>query len=130
MSATLGSLSAHQPRETRGHLRVEFGYITVTDIAALYRNVAVICVQRQLTRVLIVAGDDEPAGERLLRGALTTMTLAGIPDGFRLALVAALPRAAQTYRNTQRDYNTAGITARLFENEENAVRWLDGASRA
>jgi hypothetical protein len=51
---------------------------------------------------------------RALREAMTLMVLAGIPDGFRLALVAALPRPAQTYRNT------------LFENEADAARWLDG----
>jgi hypothetical protein len=58
------------------------------------------------------------------------VVLAGIPDGFRLALVPALPRVAQTYGNTPRDFNAAGIKTRLFENEEEAVRWLDGGSEA
>ena len=126
MSASLRSATVRQLRETPEVLRFEFGYVTVTDLAELYQALAVTCIQRQTTRVLVIAGDDEPAGERALRDALTIMVLAGIPEGFRLALVAALPSAAQTYRNTQSDFNAAGIATRLFESEEEAVRWLDG----
>jgi len=126
VSACPGSAFAHRLRETPGHLRVEFGYVTVSEIAELYRTLAVTCIERQLARVLIVAGDEDPAGEHALRDALTTMVLAGIPRDFRLALVAALPRVAQTYAVTQRDFNAAGIKTRVFENEEDAARWLDG----
>lgn len=126
MSANLGSEFARRLDESAGHLRVEFGYVTVSQIAELYRALAVTCVERQLARVLVVAGDDEPEGERALRDALTMMVLAGIPREFRLALVAALPRVAQTYALTQRDFNAAGIKTRVFESEADAVRWLEG----
>lgn len=126
MSAALGRKPAYQPPD---HLRVQFGYIKLTELAELYRALAATCIQEQVARVLIVVGDDEPAGERALRDALTTMVLAGIPRSFRLALVTILPRASQTYGNTERDFNAAGITTRLFESEEEAVRWLDGAPR-
>ena len=126
VSANLGSAFVQQTRNTCDHLRIEFGYVTVTELAETYRALAVACVERQIARVLILAGDDEPAGERALRDAMTMMVLAGIPEDFRLALVAALPRAAQTYRNTPRDFNAVGIKTRLFENEEDAARWLDG----
>ena len=125
MSARLASLTAHALRDTSGLLRIEFGYVTVTELGELYRALAVTCVERQITRVLVIAGDDEPAGERALRNALTMMILAGIPDGLRLALVAALPRVAQTYRHAERDFSAAGIETRVFENEEDAARWLD-----
>ena len=125
MSAPLGSSLTHGLVEAPGYVRVEFGYVTVTEISALFRTLAVTCVERQVPRVLIVAGDDEPAGERSLRDALTMMILAGIPDGFRLALVIKLPGTAQTYRNTQRDFNAAGITTRLFDNEDDALLWLE-----
>lgn len=126
MSATQGFASAHRLHDTGGHLRLEFGYATVTEIAELYRALAVTCVERQITRVLIVIGDDEPAGERALRNALTMMVLAGVPRGSRLALVAAVPRVANTYRNTPRDFTAAGIGTRLFDNEADAAHWLDG----
>ena len=128
MSARFAPPPADPLRHTSGPLRIEFGYVTVTEIGELYRALAVTCVERQIARVLVIAGDDEPAGERALRNALTMMILAGIPDGFRLALVPALPRAAHTYRNAQRDFTAAGITTRLFESEQDAVRWLDGGN--
>lgn len=130
MSARLGLPLVRQLNETSGYLRAEFGYSTATEIAELYRALAVTCVQRQIARVLIVAGDDEPAAETSLRDALTTMILAGIPEDFRLALVIALPRVAWAYGKTRRDLEAAGITTRLFENEEDAARWLDGERQA
>jgi hypothetical protein len=130
MSAALGQPIARQLTQTSRYLRAEFGFGNATEIAELYRALAVTCVEKQVTRVLIIAGDDEPAGERALRDALTTMILAGISEDFRLALVTALPRVAHAYRNTQRDLNAAGVATRVFENEEDAVRWLDGAPPA
>jgi hypothetical protein len=132
MSAAMGSPLGERLRETPGQLRVEFGYSTASELAEMYRAMAVACIERQIARVLIVAGDEEPAGERALRDALTTMVLAGIADGFRLTIVAR-HRAAHTYRLTQRDFNAAGISTRLFDNEDDAVRWLeagDGAAPA
>ena len=124
MSARFASPRVDSLRDTSGLLRIEFGYVTVTEIGELYRALAVTCVERQITRVLVIAGDDEPAGERALRNALTMMILAGIPEGLRLALVAALPRVAQTYRHAERDFSAAGIATRLFENEADAAQWL------
>jgi hypothetical protein len=124
MSAGFASPRIHPLRDTAGLLRIEFGYVTVTEIGELYRALAVTCVERQITRVLVIAGDDEPAGERALRNALTMMILAGIPEGLRLALVATSPRVAQTYRHAERDFSAAGIATRLFENEVDAAQWL------
>jgi len=127
MSASLGGTCARQAQDTAAYLRLEFGYSTVTDIMQLYRELAVACVRRQITRALIVAGDDEPAGERALRVAATTMVLAGVAADLKIALVATSPRVALAYSNTQRDLNAAGIKAQLFEAEEDAARWLDAA---
>lgn len=125
MSAILGRPIAQRFTQTPGWLRAEFGYGTVTEIAELYRALAVICVQKQITRLLIIAGDDDPAGQRALRDALTVMVLAGIPSSFKLALVAVSERVEATYRNAQRDLCAAGVTSRLFSGEDDAKRWLD-----
>jgi hypothetical protein len=133
MSSDLGKESVPQAKRTAAsYLRVEFGYGRVSEIAATYRAVAVSCIQQQITRVMVVVGDPEPAGERALRAAATMMVVAGIASDFRLALVAAAPQVMQAYRNTQRDLSAAGVTTRLFEREEDAARWLgvgDGVSR-
>lgn len=127
MSAALGQPLGGRLTETREYLRAEFGYGTTTEIAELFRALAVTCVQKQVPRVLIVAGDDDPAGRTALRDALTVMVLAGIPSDFKLALVATAERVRLTYRNAQRDLCAAGITARLFGSEADAKRWLDSA---
>jgi hypothetical protein len=118
---------ARQLTETSGHLRAEFGYGTVTETAKLFCSVAVTCVQKRVARVLIIAGDDDPAHERSLRDALRTMVLAGISSDFELALVTAAPRVAHAYRNFQSDVTAAGIAIRLFDTEGDAMRWLDDA---
>lgn len=109
MSAALGQ-PGRQLTETPGYIRAEFGHGTTTEIGTLFRALAVACIEKQFARVLIIAGDDDPAGERALRDALTMMVLAGVANGFRLALVTALPRVQYTYRNAQRDFTAAGIT--------------------
>jgi hypothetical protein len=129
MSASFSGVVTHRVEAKVGYVRLEFGYSTVTEIAGLYRELAVACVQRDITRALIVAGDDEPAGERALRDAATMMVLAGVTEGLRLALVATSPRVAHTYSNAERDLNAAGIKTRLFEAEEDALHWLDAAQR-
>ena len=127
MSAALGPPSQQQLTVTAGCLRAEFGHVTVTEVEELFRELAVTCVQKQYRRVLIVAGDDDPAGESALRDALTVMVLAGIPSDFKLALVAPSDRVEFTYRNAQRDLCAAGITTRVFEREDEARAWLDSA---
>ena len=127
MSAMRAWAGCGQLRETSTYLVAEFGFGTATEITELYRALAVACIQKQVRRVLIVAGDDDPAGERALRHALTVMLRAGIQPDFKLALVATSERVAATYRNAQRDLCAAGSTTRLFDNEGNATRWLESA---
>lgn len=128
MSAALGPPASQQLTvTTAGCLRAEFGPATTTEIAELFRELAVACVKKQYRRVLVVAGDDDPAGESALRDALTVMVLAGIPPDFKLALVAPSDRVEFSYRNAQRDLCAAGITTRVFEREDAARAWLDSA---
>ncbi len=127
MGTALGHPRGSRLTQTSGYLRAESGFGTTTEIAELYRALAVTCVQEQITRVLIIAGDDDPAGEHALRNALVVMVLAGLPAEFKLALVAASDRVEATYRNAQRDLCAAGMTARLFDSEDDATRWLGSA---
>jgi hypothetical protein len=111
-------------RQVDGLLLIEPGRGTATEVAAIYRDLAVLCIERQLRRVLVKISDDDPAGERCLRNALTTMVLAGLPAEFRIALVANGERIEARYRNTARDLSMAGVDAKLFETEDGAARWL------
>ena len=124
MSATMGLPSAGTLTRARGHLRAEFGFGTANEIAELFRSLAVECIQTQANRVLIVAGDDDPANERSLRDALTTMVLAGAPRDLRLGVLATTASVAAAYRNIERDATAVGLATRVFDNEEDALAWL------
>ena len=124
MNAALDQPLLRRLTATRMYMRAEFGYGTGTEVTELFRSLAASCVQKHWTRVLIVAGDDDPASQRSLRNALTTMVLAGMSPDFRLAVVAEAPRVAHAYGNFQRDVSAAGIVTRLFDNEEDATGWL------
>ena len=115
-------------RQVDGHLIVEPGRATPTEIGAIYRDLAVFCIEKQIRRVLVKPGDDDdPASERSLRNALTTMVLAGLPPEFRIALVAGTGRIAARYHSTERDLCMAGVNAKIFETEDNATLWLNGS---
>lgn len=124
MSATQRQAPTRQLTQAPGYLRADSRCSGAREIAALFREMAMTCVQKQATRLLIIVDDDDPAGERALRDALTVMVLAGIPSEFKLAIVAASERASVAYRQAQRDFCAAEITTRLFDSETDATRWL------
>lgn len=114
--------------QTGRHARAEFGHATVTEIGALYRALAVLCIEKQVSRILVVAGDDDPAGQLALRDALTVMVLAGVPENLRLAVVAGPQGITNPYRRVARELSRAGITTRLFASEADATLWLESQS--
>ena len=113
-------------RESSGCLVLKYGPSSAQELGVLYRDFAVLCVEKQYRQALVVAGEDRRAGEQALRCAVTMMLLAGIPRDFRLALVAASAQVAAAYSAAQRDLCSAGCVARVFESEQDATRWLDG----
>ena len=112
-----------------GYLTVEFGYGTSTEIAQIYRTLAVRCIEEEVKRVLVKPGDDDYAGERALRDAFTMILLAGIAPGFRIALVASEPRVEARYRICVRDLRLANVDAKLFGDEAEAASWLAPSGR-
>lgn len=88
------------------------------------QNFALSCIAAHAPGALVKVGDPDPMHERQLRGALTQMVLAGATDGFRLAILAIEDRIASRYRTTVSDLRAAGIDARLFDSDADAVHWL------
>jgi len=114
-----------QLQEASGRLVLEYGPSTAQELGELYREFAVLCVEKQYRQALVLAGEDRRAGEQALRCAVTIMLLAGIPRDFRLALVAASTNVAAAYRLAQRDLCAAGVAARLFDSKQDAAGWLE-----
>src|SRR5687767_5746684 len=121
---TMQESSGGHFRQVDGHLLVEPPTGSATDVAAIYRDLAVYCIEKQVRRVLLKPADDDVAGEHAFRVAMTTLVLAGLPSEFRVALVAANERIVVRYRNTERDLCAAGVDAKMFDSDAGAQRWL------
>ena len=94
------------------------------------RAFAVACIEQNVNRVLVDATDCDTEGHYALRDALTTLILAGIPTGFRLALVTNVSRLQALFGPLQRDLQLLQIPARCFAEDGEAIDWLVGAPAA
>lgn len=90
-----------------------------------YQAVAAECIRQQASQVLVVGRSVADAFVHLAgRDALRSLALAGVPRGFRLALVAATPDLIAIYDSAVLEAGRLGIAARRFTSEDDAVCWL------
>ena len=114
-----------------GYLSVDCEHRDARELAELYRALAVKCIATQADRLLVKASHCRPEGHQALRDALTTIVLAGMPSGFRLAMVTAIPSIRSFFLELQGDLRRLNIDVALFAEERAAVEWLQakGAAR-
>lgn len=111
--------------EAPQYLRGEVGPGLALDVQECYRQFVHECLQRKPKRALIVGQSKWDAFYHLaLRDALRSMAMAGLPDGFRLALVAATPDLIAVYDAALMEALRCGIEAKRFQDEQDAVGWL------
>ncbi len=97
----------------------------VDEVQECYRTMAVECVRRGCTRLLIVGSESDDAyAHRALNDALRSLSVAGLPGDFRLALVPASLVVAQVYDAAITEASKMGIAARRFRDERAAAAWL------
>jgi hypothetical protein len=95
-----------------------------SEIAAAYREFAVVCIDKGICRAVVATGSDEPSAHWALRDAFTTIVLAiGIPRAFKLALVSTSVGVQATHRTMQRDFRILGIETRIFAETDAAIGW-------
>ena len=112
-------------------MRVDFNGCNVSELSELYRGFATFCLDHNVTRALLKAGDNDPNGHYRLRDALHSMAqLAQIPPEFKLALIPSTRAIEAIYREAQRHLRAAGLNAWVFAEEEEAVDWLEGRALA
>lgn len=110
-----------------GYVRVDFGNCNSWELSAVYRGFASFCVDNNVTRALLKAGDNDPNGHYWLRDALTTMAqLSQIAPEFKLALIPSTQAIEFIYREAQHHLRAAGFNAWVFATELEAVDWLEG----
>lgn len=122
---TLSSATGCRIDRIKDTLRVEVGPALPEEVQHCYRALANECVTRACPRVLVVGNAAVDAFSHLaLRDALRAMALAGVPAGFRLAVVAVTANLIAIYDTAVVEAGRLGIDARRFMTEEDAARWL------
>jgi hypothetical protein len=112
-------------QERAGYLAVDCGsHSNARELSQLYRDFAVACVEKQVSRVLLKAKHGSVEAHFALRDALTMMLLAGIPSEFKIGFVADSPPTAQALQALRDELRRLGVVAALFDAEEPAVAWL------
>jgi hypothetical protein len=112
-----------------GYVRVDFRGCNSAELAALYRAFAELCLDEDVSRALLKAGDEDPSGHYLLRDALSTMARrAAIRPDFKLALMASTRPIEAVYREAQQHLRAAGFNAWVFGTETEALEWLEDRS--
>jgi hypothetical protein len=108
-------------------LRAQIRRAHVHEVQECYRTMAVECIRRGCTRVLVVASEsDDVYAHGALRDALCSLSVAGLPAGFRMALVSDSPKVGRIYDAVIAEAVKYGIEARQFAAEPAAVAWLTG----
>lgn len=111
------------------YIRGAVGPGLAVEVQQCYRAFVNECLQRKCTRALIIGRSTADAFYHLaLRDALRSMALAGLPPGFRLALVAETPDLIAVYDAALVEARRHGIDARRFLTEADALAWLSSRS--
>ena len=111
--------------QAAGFMRVTVGPGLAQQVQECYRAFVVECLQRRSARALICGTATVDAFYHLaLRDALRSMAQAGLPDDFRLALIALTPDLIAVYDAALVEAGRCGIKARRFLKEADAQVWL------
>jgi hypothetical protein len=108
-----------------GWLRVSVGLALADEVQECYRAAAMECLRGQCERVLVVGlAKFDPMAHLAGRDALRSLALAGVAEGFRLALVALSENLVRIYDDAALEAARLGLEARRFGSEADAERWL------
>jgi hypothetical protein len=111
-----------------GLVVVDFRGCNSHDVSAVYQAFALLCARQKVRAALLEAGDEDADGHYALRDTLVTLArIAGIPLGFRLALVASSGMIEKVYRIMQDELRALGCDVRIFRIAREAQQWLCGA---
>jgi hypothetical protein len=110
---------------TEHHLRAHVGAGLANEVQECYRALATACLQGGCHRVLVLGHSTIDSFYHLaLRDALRSIALAGVPDDFRLAVVALTPNLIAVYDAAVLEAQRLGLEARRFMSEQDAEGWL------
>jgi hypothetical protein len=108
-------------------LRVDVGQGLADEVQECYRAAAMECLRSNCKRILVLGrATFDPQAHLAGRDALRSLALAGVAEGFRLALVALTENLTGIYDVAVVEADRLGLEARRFGAENEAERWLAG----
>lgn len=98
------------------------------EIQRCYEDWACACLLGNYRRALLIGTSKGEAFAHLAaRDAIASMVLAGVPAGFRLAMVAESAQLIAVYDAVVVEAGRRGLEARRFHDEGEALAWLKSA---
>lgn len=121
----------------QGEIRRCPGYVAIDvrghegrEVGEVYREFAALCIEQDIRRAVVRAGDEDPSAHYGLRDAFTTMILTvGVPRDFTLALVPETPQVEKVYELILRDFQALGMNAAIFKAHDAAIAWIESATQ-
>lgn len=111
--------------QAAGYISVDVGPGLAQEVQECYRAFVHQCLQQGCRHSLIQGTSGWDAFNHLaLRDALRAMAQAGLPPGFRLALIALTPDLIAVYDAVLVEAGRCGIEARRFLSRADAEAWL------
>ena len=111
--------------QDEGFLRATVGPGLAEEVQRCYRALATECITRQCSRLLVIGyATLDPFYHLAGRDALRSLALAGVPQDFRLALVAKSAGLIAVFDTAVIEAGRLGLEARRFIDEDDAERWL------
>jgi hypothetical protein len=108
-----------------GFVKAVVGPGSATEALDCYRTLIELTVRHKFERALVIGhADDDPLHHLAARDGIIALHEIGVPAGFKIAFV---PRTAETlngYRHAELEARERGIRARVFHDDQEAIRWL------
>ena len=112
------------------YVRAYVGPVQPNEVLECYRTLVVAALEQKFIHVLVVGeAIGDPLSHLAARDAVIAFADIGVPAGFKLALVPRSYDSLSGYRHAEIEAARRGIRAKVFSEEDEAVRWLTAPER-
>ena len=106
-------------------IRAYVGGRSAAEVQECYRTMAALTLQDKFRRALVVgAGEGDPHAHLAARDVVIAFDVIGVAAGFKIAFVPRSDATLNSYRHAEIEAEKRGLRAKVFRDEQEAVRWL------
>jgi hypothetical protein len=110
--------------ESGHYVRAVIGPGNTDEVVDCYRQIALLCAKHTVSRALVVSIDGDPTDHFAIEEAIRTLTLAGPPAGFKLAMASENAENYKVYSMAEAIAKRRQINAKAFQDVNAALQWL------